>query len=149
MITNLLLDTKIKSAVYNKDTGVSTVVLSNELGNFTGVARCHPDDRGSRFIGCEIAEHRATIKVLKEQLRIAENQRKAFEIYVDTISQKKNYNPKTNEACHARRFLAEFENKVKSYKLYIKTINEDLKTLIDSIEENRQKIDNIAKKYEE
>lgn len=57
---------------YDKETGISTVVISTSLGEFDGYAFLHELDRDydSRFVGCEYAELRAVNKFLEEENRI-------------------------------------------------------------------------------
>lgn len=57
---------------YDKETGISTVIINTSLGEFDGYAFLHELDRdyGSRFVGCEYAELRAVNKFLKEENRI-------------------------------------------------------------------------------
>lgn len=149
MIVNKNLNTKLVNATYNEKSGISTVTLENEYGRFTGVARCHPDDKGSKFFGCQIAEARAMIKIFKEQLRISEGQRKVFDIFIDTISQKKDYNPKTNEACHARRFLEEFELNNKYFSESIKAAENYINDMINSLDKDQERVNKILKKKAE
>lgn len=54
---------------FNPNTGLSTVTIRTPHGDFTGYAKVHEDDikYQSRFIGCQYAETRAYIKLLKHQ----------------------------------------------------------------------------------
>ena len=56
---------------YDIDTGTSSCTVHHNGKTFTAFAELHPDDRdiASRFAGCEIAEARAEIKALKEELK--------------------------------------------------------------------------------
>ena len=67
----------LKSAITNPETGISTVIINTELGQFTGEAKCGSEDLYSKFFGCGLAEQRAwkkyyNLKVtkLKAQLQI-------------------------------------------------------------------------------
>lgn len=55
---------KILSSKYAEDVGVSRVTIMTDLGEFSGMAVLHPDDRAyaSSFTGCHIAELRAKRK---------------------------------------------------------------------------------------
>lgn len=61
---------KLVSANYYEECGTSVVEIMTELGKFKGVAELHEDDKdiASHFIGCEIAEYRATIQYFKKLL---------------------------------------------------------------------------------
>ena len=65
------MKTKLIFSKYEESTGVSISVIRCRYGEFTGIARLNPEDRAnaSSFVGCEVAERRAVIKDLREQLR--------------------------------------------------------------------------------
>lgn len=62
---------KLLDSGYDKEEGVSYVTIETEIGNFDGYAFLHPEDEmiESSFLGCEIAEYRATIEYFKKKLR--------------------------------------------------------------------------------
>lgn len=62
---------KLISSNYDEKDGTSEVIIATEIGNFYGYAFLHPDDENvaSSFLGCEIAEYRATISYFKEVLK--------------------------------------------------------------------------------
>lgn len=59
----------IKLLEANYGDGFSYVKIKTDCGIFNGVAELHPEDggHGSEFLGCEIAEYRATIKYFKKK----------------------------------------------------------------------------------
>ena len=59
------MKTKMVFSEYNPETRMSTVKVANTFGIFTGYAKCHPQDTESSFLGCHLAEYRATIKALQ------------------------------------------------------------------------------------
>ena len=61
----------IKLAQADFEDGFSCVSIDTDCGKFSGVANVHPEDADiqSSFIGCEIAEYRATIAYFKEKLK--------------------------------------------------------------------------------
>lgn len=63
----------IVASGYNNSKGLSTVIIKTKLGEYTGAAKLHPEDKDyeSRFTGCEIAEARAYVKYLKDEIAIA------------------------------------------------------------------------------
>lgn len=72
---------KLLNSVYDKEDGVSCVTIETEIGNFNGYAFLHPEDEmiKSSFLGCEIAEYRATIEYFKKKLRILNIEIKTLE----------------------------------------------------------------------
>lgn len=58
---------KIKFLSSSYIDGCSTVILEYDNQTFVGYANLHPDDidRASEFTGCEIAELRARVKIIK------------------------------------------------------------------------------------
>lgn len=51
--------------------GVSCSIIQTDIGNFYGYAFVHPEDKevASTFVGCEVAEYRATIEYFQEKVR--------------------------------------------------------------------------------
>ena len=65
---------KILSSQYAPDIGASSVHIMTDLGEFSGLAKLHPEDRNyeSSYTGCHIAELRARRKywiALRKQYR--------------------------------------------------------------------------------
>lgn len=62
---------KLIDAKYYDEDGTSEAIIATEIGNFYGYAFLHPEDESvkSNFLGCEIAEYRATIAYFKERLK--------------------------------------------------------------------------------
>ena len=54
---------------WNAETGIAICIIHTPFGDFGGSATCHTDDKDmmSEKVGCEIAYHRATIKMLTYQ----------------------------------------------------------------------------------
>ena len=64
---------KIIYSCYDHNDKWSDVAISTRLGEFWGNAQLNPEDEEyeSRFTGCEIAEARAYVKYLSEEIKIA------------------------------------------------------------------------------
>ena len=64
---------KIIYSCYDHNDKWSEVAISTRLGEFWGSAQLNPEDEEyeSRFTGCEIAEARAYVKYLSEEIKIA------------------------------------------------------------------------------
>lgn len=86
-IKNILSD-------YNTDTGESVVTIATDIGEFTGFAQLHPDDKDieSKYAGCRYAEMRAGIQYMKQKARIANYKlQELYKIYKD-LTQRHNCN---------------------------------------------------------
>lgn len=60
---------KLLESTYEE--GVSCSIIQTDIGNFYGYAFVHPEDEeiASTFVGCEVAEYRATIIYFNEKIR--------------------------------------------------------------------------------
>lgn len=110
---------------YDEYTGVSMATIRCRYGEFTGVARLHPEDRpaASSFLGCYIAEQRAIIKALQTQKTELIAMRKAIYMVMKNLEQSKSYDKNSVENRRLR----------KTYYMYNKQILE-LKSTISAIE---------------
>lgn len=73
---------------YDPDTGLSYVQIANRLGNFDAICQLRDEDKGereSKFFGCQVAEGRAILKMLKTQLKDYRSQYKALKDYYNVL----------------------------------------------------------------
>lgn len=133
---------KMKMSNYDKESGVSIVVLSTDLGEFTGVSRLHEDDRqnASEFFGCEIAELRALIAYTKRQKQITAYQYKAVKDMYINLSQMKEFNKESVEARKIRRKLHELHEEWMQWKKNINSLEYDIKARCAAREAMMKKI---------
>lgn len=119
---------KVKIANYDKESGVSIVTLTTDLGEFTGVSRLHEDDRenASSFFGCEIAEMRALIAYSKRQKMITSQQYKAIKDMYKNLEQMKAFNKESVEARKIRRKLYELSEEWHQWKDNIKSLEANI-----------------------
>lgn len=119
---------------YNETTGISKVTVATDLGEITGYASLHPDDKdiASNFAGCRYAEMRAGIKYMKEKVRISKYQLEPLKRIYNDLSQKKYYNKNNNGAKMLEKEIYKLEDDIETYKTNIKTLTERLQTAIDS-----------------
>ena len=119
---------------YNKTTGISKVTVATDLGEITGYASLHPDDKdiASNFAGCRYAEMRAGIKYMKEKVKISKYQLEPLKRIYNDLSQKKYYNKNNNGAKMLEKEIYKLEDDIETYKTNIKTLTERLQTAIDS-----------------
>lgn len=83
---------KYVDIITNKDTKVSEVILEHKGKQYSGQAICHPEDYWSNFFGCEIAELRAYIKVLKDKIKTKRTECETIKKFVGTIASYKAFN---------------------------------------------------------
>lgn len=59
------------NSCFTERTGVSSCTVKHKGKIYTGYAKLHPEDqeKSSRFSGCQLAELRAEIKALKDELK--------------------------------------------------------------------------------
>lgn len=119
---------------YDETTGISKITVATDLGEITGYASLHPDDRdiASNFAGCRYAEMRAGIKYMKEKVKITKYQLEPLKRIYNDLSQKKNYNRDNNGFKMLEKEIYKLEDDVETYKTNIKTLTERLQTAINS-----------------
>lgn len=139
-------------ADFDKETGISTVVIKTDLGTFEGKAYLHDEDKdiASEFEGCKYAEWRAVIKYLKVLLK----QKKAIlNILKDinsNLERMKEYDKYSRQSRYLRKRFYMAQKEVKDLKEYIAHNEENLydmmknyRTLkenyLKAIEKNREK----------
>lgn len=137
---------KMKSN-FDRKTGISSVTINTPYGQFTGIAKLHPEDinHASEFAGCEIAEMRANIKYLKEQRKEAKIQYKAIQCYYNAISETAEFNPYSKDAQIARRMIKEYTAEIVSLSKTIEAIQSAIKRKIKTRDEVLTKLDRWAK----
>lgn len=135
---------KILKAEY-KD-GFSKVVLGTDCGTFYGTALLHEEDKdiASSFLGCEIAEYRATIAYFKEKL-------KKINIEILTLeSLKQDFIRRYREDYHECELLEkrlkekqilkkEYKDNIKSLSRLIKNKIENRITILNKMKEKSNK----------
>lgn len=124
---------KLINSEYDKESGISYVTIQTELGNFSETALLHPEDAdfSSSFLGCEIAEYRATINYFKKLLYRLNIEIKTLEnLRIDFI---RTYKEEYHECMLLEKRLKQ-KNKLKQE---IKENIKSLKELIDNKINNR------------
>lgn len=121
---------KILRAEY--ENGFSKVALSTDCGIFYGTAFLHKEDKdiASSFLGCEIAEYRATIAYFKEKLKRINIEILTLEnLRQDFI---KRYCENYHECELLEKRLKEKQTLKKEYKDNIKSLNKLIKNKIEN-----------------
>ena len=129
---------KLVKSNYDKEDGISFVEIQTDYGNFYDYSFLNPEDEdvASSFLGCELAEYRATIQYFEKCLV-------RVNIQINCLEDLK------NRLGHEEPAL---EKRLKQYKDYKKEITNNIKSLKEVINnklENRLVIIDHMKKIKE
>lgn len=111
------MKTKLISANYDKNTGISIVKIQNKYGVFTGFSKLHKEDKKyeSNFAGCACAEMKAKISYMKKRIEILKYQIKALEDFYKNISDSKHFKSDSYEARKIRRRIWELKEEKRKW----------------------------------
>ena len=129
---------KLVKSNYDKEDGISFVEIQTDYGNFSDYSFLNPEDEdvASSFLGCELAEYRATIQYFEKCLTRVNIQINCLEDLKSRLG-------------HEEPTL---EKRLKQYKDYKKEITDNIKSLKEVINnklENRLVIIDHMKKIKE
>ena len=118
---------------YNENTGVSTVMLSTDLGNFTGESRLHPEDVeiASHFAGCRYAEMRAGIKYMKAKAKIAKYKLEPLVHIYNSLKQMNSYSENNKGIKMLEKEIYLLEDEFETFNMHAKTLAERLNKAIE------------------
>lgn len=140
---------KIKTIMsdYNQDTGLSKVTIATDLGQFTGYAKLHPEDKeiASNYAGCRYAEMRATIKYMKAKRRITEYKLEPLNRIYNDLKSSKNFNENNKGVKMLQKQIYLLEDEKESFKNNVRSLESALSLAI----EERPKIIEQMKKRKE
>lgn len=140
---------KIKTIMsdYNQDTGLSKVTIATDLGQFTGYAKLHPEDKeiASNYAGCRYAEMRATVKYMKVKRRIAEYKLEPLNRIYNDLKSSKNFNENNKGVKMLQKQIYLLEDEKESFKNNVRSLESALSLAI----EERPKIIEQMKKRKE
>lgn len=134
---------KLTEAYYDEDTGISTVRIQTNLGQFSGMAVLNKEDIEvkSNFAGCKLAESRAYIKYLKAKIKNIKIEIKGIQDLAKMLEGRNDYNKNSIENRKLRHLtfikqnqITEIENKITSIK---KSMNDYLEKRILYIDKNK------------
>ena len=110
---------------FDKNTGKSTVILSDRYGEYIGQAKLHPNDKkyASEFTGCSIAQARAQIKMLQKRRNYLKIKLEAIKNLIKDIEI--NYPTPLDDYKLKRRFNLQ----IKNYTNEIVNINNSIKDI--------------------
>lgn len=122
---------KLIMSNFDSQSGISYVKIATDCGNFEGHAFVNPEDKeiASNFLGCEIAEYRATIKYFITKLT-------KINIEINTLEDlRQGFIKRYREDYHECELL---EKKLKEKQLLKKEYKENIKSLRELIENKIQ-----------
>lgn len=119
----------LKESYYTERTGRSSCTVVYRGKTYTGVADLHPEDadKASRFAGCEIAEVRAQIKALKDELKQEKAKCDEIRNFVKMCGQYKNWD--ANDAS-AKVVYRQLNRRIRRVNKLIDKINEKELTIL-------------------
>lgn len=120
-----------------------TVIVEARVGNekFYGEAKCHPEDKFNWLVGFTIANKRATIQVLKNELEKARARKEAlFHVY-DCIRQQKDFEYTKQTRLLERAFKRE-KAYVEDLQVFIKDEKDNLKFYLEQREKYAKRREN-------
>lgn len=132
---------KLIDANYDAEDGTSYAKIMTDCGIFEDWAFLHPDDKGiaSKFLGCEIAEYRATLLYFHKKLSLLNN--KLLALY--DLKRDYNHIGLTDEDRGYKKLIeriAQMELQKTDYKTDIKSLKKAIDAKIDNYEKNLLKI---------
>lgn len=136
---------KFISSSYDKENGVSTVVMQHFGKKFIGTAKVHPEeaDYASELTGCEYAEIRATIAALKYERKLAKIKSDNAIDFVKSCCCYTDFDPDDNSAKILKRQLTKRVQRVNDLT---DEINELMELLQKKIEMRKKFLEKRNKK---
>ena len=121
----------LTDASYDKETGVSKCTILHNGVKYYGEARLHPDDKDnwSSFLGCRIAEARATLKALKTEKKEKQQELHYYENFVKTLLSYNGVNLESKEYKIIKRIIWKKNKELQSLNGLIKYYEEEIKLL--------------------
>lgn len=79
---------------FDEETGISTVTINTDYGQFTATSKLHEEDRqiSSHFAGCKYAEMKAIIMYMRKRIEVINYEITGLENCKKVLEGKKEYN---------------------------------------------------------
>lgn len=121
----------LTDASYDKETGVSKCTILHNGVKYYGEARLHPDDKDnwSSFLGCRIAEARATLKALKAEKKEKQQELHYYENFEKTLLSYKEVNTESKEYKTIRKIIWKKMKELQHLNALIVHYQGEIKTL--------------------
>lgn len=138
---------KITSSNFNKETGISKVTINTPLGEFTGIAKLHEEDKNimSEFAGCQYAEMRAILKYIKKKIQILNWKIESLENYQKVWKSKATYEHQNDASRTLRKQIYLLKQDRYNWQQKYSSLSEKLQqsiihreTIINKIKERKE-----------
>lgn len=139
------IKTKILYSNFNRETGISTVIIKNKYGKFKGWSRLHIEDEqyASNYAGCRFAEFKAEIKCLKKQRADLKLRLKELNYFKKMLEDTNGYNVDSIEARKLRKRIHIVSKEIHTFDEKIESATNALQQEIKA----RDKALSFLKKY--
>lgn len=134
---------KFISSYYDSVGGGSTASVEHLGKIFYGYAQLHPEDSGSNFFGCRIAEQRAEIKALKYERNKLKEEAEICRKFVQACKQYKQFN---EEDPSAKSMLRQLNVKINKVNELASIIGFKMLKIKQDVVERKAILDKFAKK---
>lgn len=120
------LNYKLIDAQFDAVEKTSTVIIGTDLGQFTGVAKLHPDDDTehlSLYFGFEVAEMKAAEKYCKAKAKYFKHEVKVLNEYLARMATSRNFKETDFYVKQLRLLKADKERRAKEWLAQAVTIS--------------------------
>ena len=132
---------------FNKETGLSYVIIEHMKKQFTGYAHCHPEEKyPSEYVGCALAEKRAAIKAFKYERTILKKEADAVIKFIKSCECCKDFDKEEKSVKRMYRMLNKKIDKINNLTDMINTLTNSIgedefkrAAVIRALERNKQK----------
>lgn len=140
---------KLINSYADKESGISGVEIATSFGVFSGTAYVHPEDAiyFSNFVGCQLAEYRAYLKMMQYIIRDFKSQYRGLEKYYKIISGMRDFDPDSIPASKCRRQLREYKAEIRYWEDQKTEIEKAIQTCIETHNELLKKYRQIDEEF--
>ena len=126
-------------AYYDKETGISKVIMQHLGRRFLGKAQCHPEEeKPSEFAGCSYAEKRATIKALKYERKLAKIK---SDMAIDFMKSCEAYKDFDKESPTAKVLYKQLNKRIKK----VNDLADEINNLMKELDQEMQRRDIVTR----
>lgn len=116
---------KIIDINYDPNTNITKVSLADKYGKYTGIAKLHPEDKYNHIVGGSIAQQRAFIKKLSEDIKRNRIMLKAIKDLLKDI--------KNNNLDISPRIERRFKIAIRNYSQQILVLEKNIEELKEQL----------------
>ena len=131
---------KFISCDYNENSHYTIVCMEHLNIRFYGIAKLHPEDEYSKYVGAEVAESRATIKALQYEVQLKKVKLHEIENFIRACQQYKNFDKNSSTAKVVFKQYNRKLKEIKNLKDEIESTKESLSWYLKSRDKLMEKI---------